>query len=102
VGRYDTGKQLVAWTTVDGLPPARTDGTCPDNDPTGWRHGETSSGVDVGLWTSIALDANDHPMVSYYDASNATLKFASFDGSKWSTHTVLGNVGSDIGKYSKL
>lgn len=102
VGKYDSGKQQVAWATVDGLPPARTDGTCPPSDPTGWRGGETDLGDDVGLWTSIALDANDNPMVSYYDASHAALKFASFDGQKWANHTVKQAAQSDIGRYAKL
>ena len=85
VGKYDSGKSQVMWTTVDGLPPKRTDGTCPPNDPNGWRGGETDLGDDVGLWTSMQLDASDHPMVSYFDASHGALKFASFDGSSWSS-----------------
>jgi hypothetical protein len=102
VGRYDSGKKLVQWASVDGLPAARTDGTCPESDPKGWRGGETDTGDDVGLWTSIALDGGDHPIVSYYDASHAALKFASFDGTTWASHTVLGAPGSDVGRYSKL
>ena len=102
VGKYDSGKSQVMWTTVDGLPPKRTDGTCPSNDPHGWRGGETDLGDDVGLWTSMQLDAGDHPMVSYYDASHAALKFASFDGSNWSSHTVMQADKSDIGRYGKM
>ncbi|HEY1697418.1 MAG TPA: MYXO-CTERM sorting domain-containing protein [Polyangiaceae bacterium] len=104
VGTYDTGKQAVQWQDVDGLPPAPTDGTCPDNSPTSWRNGLTDPGPDVGLWTSIQLDSNNNPMVSYYDATNAALKFASSpDGGKtWASHTVLEAAQSDIGRYSKL
>jgi hypothetical protein len=102
VGKYDTGKKLVGWQSVDGLPPARTDGSCPDNDPTGWRRGETDTGDDVGLWTSMQLDGSDHPMVSYYDATHAALKFAAFDGTNWATHTVLATAGSDVGRYAKM
>jgi hypothetical protein len=104
VGTYDAGKQRVVWQDVDGLPPPRTDGTCPPNDPATWRHGETDPGPDVGLWTSIQVDATGNPMVSYYDATNAALKYASSpDGGRtWTVHAVLSAHQSDIGRYSKL
>ena len=105
VGKYDAGKSQVTWTTVDGLPPARTDGSCPPNDPKGWRGGEADSGDDVGLWTSLALGPDGtSPMVSYYDATHQALKFASFDGTKqtWSSHTVVQVPGSDLGRYAKM
>jgi hypothetical protein len=102
VGKYDLGKQRVGWTTVDGLP-ARTDGTCPDNDPAGWRKGETDPGDDVGLWTTMQLDGNDDPMVAYYDATHGALKFTSYDGHNWATpHTVSHAAQSDIGRYAKM
>jgi hypothetical protein len=102
VGKYDSGKQLVQWMDVDGLPPARTDGSCPPNDPTGWHGGETDLGPDVGKWSSIVLGADQNPMVSYYDATNNALKFAYYDGTNWSSYTVLSAMQSDIGRYSKL
>lgn len=104
VGKYDTGKMKVQWETVDGLPPAPGDGDCAPNDPTGWRSGLSDPGPDVGLWTSIQLDSNGNPMVSYYDSTNSALKFASSpDGGKtWNVHTVMQAANSDIGRYSKL
>ena len=102
VGKYDATKQLVAWQSVDGLPPPLPAGTCPEYDPTGWRQGQSDPANDVGLWTSIQLDANNNPMVSYYDATNQALKFASCDGMAWSSHTVSQTAGSDIGRYSKM
>ena len=106
VGKYDSTAQKVDWTTVDGLPPAGgADGGagCPDNDPTGWRGGQSAAGPDVGLWTSIQLDAKGHPIVSYYDATNAALKFASSpDGVTWAVHTVMQAANSDIGRYGKM
>ena len=111
VGKYDSTGQNVAWATVDGLPPARTDGTCPDNDPSGWRGGETDPGDDVGLWTSIQLNANGRPMVAYYDATNHALKFAgAFDNDTFGVYTLAGappggqppDPGEDAGRYAKM
>ena len=102
VGKYDAGKQAVAWQSVDGLPPVRTDGTCPDNDPSGWRGGETDSGDDVGLWTSIQLGTGDVPMVSYYDATHSALKFAILDGTTWTTYPIKQAANGDSGRYSKM
>jgi hypothetical protein len=103
VGKYDPTKSAVGWVTVDGLPPAPPNGTCPPNDPSGWRGGVTDSGPDVGLWTSLQLDANDHPMVAYYDVTHQALKFASStDGVKWTTHVIYSNTGSDVGRYAKM
>lgn len=102
VGKYDVAKQSVTWQTVDGLPPPRTDGTCPDNDPSGWRGGETAAGDDVGLWTSMQLTDAGNPMVSYYDATHGALKFAFYDGNAWTSYTVRHAAGADSGRYSKM
>jgi hypothetical protein len=102
VGKYDQGKGAVMWQSVDGLPPPRTDGTCPDNDPAGWRHGETDAADDVGLWTSIQIGDSNRPMVSYYDATHGAIKFAVLDNGTWTTHFVKQAAGSDSGRYSKL
>ena len=103
VGKYDSTKKQVMWATVDGLPDAGAEAGCPLYDPTGWRKGLTDPGADVGLWTSIQLDANDHPIVSYYDSTDAALKFASSpDGVTWTVHTVMSAPNSDIGRYGKM
>ncbi len=102
VGKYDPAKMLVAWQSVDGLPPAMPAGTCVQYDPTGWRQGQSDPGPDVGLWTSLQIGAGNNPIVSYYDATNQALKFASYDGTSWSSHTVAQAMGSDIGRYSKM
>ncbi len=103
-GKYDTGKQQVDWVDVDGLPPEPGDGDCAPNPANSWRHGLTDPGPDVGLWTSIQLDSSNNPMISYYDATNKALKFASSSdgGQMWHAHTVMQAANSDIGRYSKM
>ncbi len=103
VGKYDVASSSVKWVTVDGLPPPLPDDVCPPNDPSGWRGGNLDSGPDVGLWTSVVLDGSGHPMVSYYDATNQALKFASStDGVTWTTHDVFKTPGVDAGRYAKM
>ena len=63
VGKYDLGKAAVAWETVDGLP-TRAEGTCADRAKDSWRNGESDSGDNVGLYTSIQISADGRPMVS--------------------------------------
>ncbi len=102
VGKYDLGKKEVDWETVDGIP-ARTDGTCPGYEPYGWRKGEVDSGDNVGRYTSIQLDKDDLPMVSYYDDTNHRLKLAvktKDDG--WKISVLKEQAGADIGKYGKM
>jgi hypothetical protein len=38
--------------------------------------------------TSIAIDSNGYPHVSYYDPSDNELRYASYDGSDWSIEVV--------------
>lgn len=101
VGKYDLGQQKVAWTTVDGLP-AREEGTCADRAVDSWRNGESDSGDNVGLWTSIQVASNGHPMVSYYDATNKKLKLAVETDDGWKSITLKEQPLADIGRYSKM
>ena len=55
---------------------------------------------DVGAYTSLAIDSNDNPHVSYYDNSNSALKYAYWAGSRWLI-TTIDSVG-DVGSYTSL
>jgi hypothetical protein len=99
VGRYDLGKETVDWVTVDGIP-ERSEG-CAERDPSSWRRGESDSGDNVGLWTSIQISAEGRPLVSYYDVTNKRLKLAFEDGG-WQSFVLREAAGADIGRYSKM
>jgi Subtilase family len=53
-----------------------------------------------GGYTSLAYDSSNRPGFTYYDAFNADLKFAHFDGTAWVTDTVAANLSQ--GLYSNL
>ena len=101
VGQWDAASMKVAWTTVDGTDPTETPDPSSVN-VNGWRGGKSQPGDDVGLWSSIQLGAGDKPVVAYFDATHAALRFASFDGTAWKTHQVDGKAKSNVGRYAKM
>jgi hypothetical protein len=55
---------------------------------------------DVGESTSIALDNENHPHISYYDRTNTALKYTKWTGDSWEISTV--DSESDVGQYTSL
>ncbi len=53
-----------------------------------------------GLYTSIAVDANNRPNIAYYDAVNGDLKYASMLLGQWQIRTIDSN--GDVGSYAGL
>jgi hypothetical protein len=59
-----------------------------------------SSSNSVGFNTSIAVDSDNNPHISYYDAANHYLKYASWTGSNWSIQIV--DSSGRVGGYTSL
>jgi hypothetical protein len=56
----------------------------------------------VGKYTSMALDSNGNPHISYSNHSDARdLKYAHWDGNKWQIETVDG-ANSSVGAYNSM
>jgi hypothetical protein len=98
VGKWNGS--AVDWVHVDGVPDEEADETVFDK--TSWRGGLDSAGPDVGLWTSMQVNAAGHPRVAYWDFSTKGLKLASFDGSVWTVSSVYQKSGLEAGRYAKL
>lgn len=58
-----------------------------------WPWTTVDNTADVGKYTSIALDNSNNIYVSYFDETNANLKFARRISGVWST-TIVDNAGS--------
>jgi hypothetical protein len=63
----------------------------------GWHVLSLDTPGDVGLFTSIALDAADNVHISYYDISNRELEYIYGNSGSWFLQTVddFGDVGRD-------
>jgi hypothetical protein len=57
---------------------------------------------DVGWSSSIALDSNDNPHISYYDKTNNLLKYAYYTGTNWIKQTVDTDVYLRLYSYSSI
>lgn len=56
--------------------------------------------ADTGYMPSVAMDPAGRPHISYYDADNGDLRYASWDGAKWILETL--DAKGDVGAYSSL
>jgi hypothetical protein len=65
-----------------------------------WAQTVNPSGIQ-GEYTSIALDRNGNPAISYYDLASLDLKYASRSGPGWTFETAAGGP-ADVGQYSSL
>jgi len=54
----------------------------------------------VGAYTSIILDAEGFPHISYYDGTNEDLRYAYWDGFSW--HFESPDTGGIVGRYTSI
>lgn len=91
--------------TNQNLKFAFCDATC--NLAANWTIYTVDSTGNVGQYASLALTSTGGPKMSYYDASNGNLKYASCSGSvstwcdTWYTATV-DSSSSDVGAYTSI
>jgi hypothetical protein len=69
--------------------------------------GDTSDiRFDVGQFSSLELDSQNRPHISYYDVSNGALKYATWNGVEWIKQFVDDDTddvnASILGQYSSL
>jgi hypothetical protein len=81
ISYYDGDNHVLKYARILG--PGL--GNCGPSDA--WQCDVIDSGADVGGGSSLILDENDDPIISYYDLTNGTLKLASLAGS------AAGNCG---------
>ncbi len=93
----------TAWEWVDGVPEGPV--VVPDSK---FRRGITDKGIDVGMYTSIAVAPDGTPMVTYFDRDSGSLRFSAKVGDVWQSHAIdvgtgeLGETGALIGMYTSI
>lgn len=65
-----------------------------------WEKSTVYSTGDVGWYTSIAVDSLNRPSISFVDATNTHLDYASWDGSSWNVSVL--DSGNQKGEYNSL
>jgi hypothetical protein len=66
-----------------------------------WVTETVDAGNNIGMYTSVELDAADHPHISYTDRNSGTLYYATHDGIGWTRETIDAGMPSHF-EHSSL
>ena len=66
----------------------------------GWGIETVDSTGDVGRYTSITVDVNGNPHITYLDVTNVDLRYAKKTGGSWSIETV--DAAGSVGYYTSI
>ena len=83
MGEIKIGKILTAFLIITVITPLLN----ASND-LNWSFETVDYKGEVGRYTSLAIDTNDYPHISYCDIGNGDLKYAYWDGNEWHAETV--------------
>lgn len=111
VQRTSAGSPVIAYYDWDNerLKLATCTANCESATPT-WQHTVVDDQADVGLYQSLQLDAEDRPVIAYYDYTNEILRVATCldncdsPSPSWQLGVVDdgGEEESDVGMYASL
>ena len=92
-----TNNTTMSPTTV----PVNTGGPIPSGaNTTVTQFGVVDAGGDVGEYSSFVLDSTGSKHISYYDATNGDLKYATDTTGSWVNSTIDSN--GNVGQYSSI
>ena len=98
VARVDPGRvPNEQWEWVDGVPDGPV--IVPDSHIRG---GIEAAGPDVGMYTSIAVNANGQPSVTYFARDTGSLMFAQKVNDVWVKHAISKGTGMTLGESGEL